>query len=413
VVSATVKKMRVATLLSDLLLQDCATPYVHDEYPFVPFVGYLDRYDFPFGVPRQIKEQDMEVNKRRSMALSLLSSRRVIMEKNAAEDENRVYAEANRHDGFIIMKKDKLNRIDIQEMGNMATSQMDMLMQSEREIQEVAGTNDESLGYEAPKQSGVALERKQHTSATITASLLDNAKISQRMLGERVSALIQDSWTDEKVLRVTDRVTGTEKFIALNERVYGDTGIEIRNDITQATFDLVISNEPMTDTMRQKNMELIFSAINKSPPEAVGPLLNLALEISDIPNKDILLQQLRQVTGTSPIDDNLTQDQREEKAALEAQVQQAEDDKAKQQEDTNVQLEQDKTVAETEKLRAEATEALSKAGAAKQKVDQDGWAIGQQAAQSMKNDSNESVNSGKGPQPKLKGRNNDPTKVAA
>jgi len=98
VVSAYVKKMRVATFLGDLLLQDCWSPYVHDEYPFVPYVGYLDRFGFPFGIPRQVKEQDMEVNKRRSMALSLINSRRVITEKGAAENENTAYAEAQRTD---------------------------------------------------------------------------------------------------------------------------------------------------------------------------------------------------------------------------------------------------------------------------------------------------------------------------
>jgi len=44
----------------------------------------------------------------------------------------------------------------------------------------------------------------------------------------------------------------------------------------------------------------------------------------------------------------------------------------------------------------------------KKYVDQKGWQIGQQAAQSMKNDSE-----GKGSQPKPKGKNNDTTKVAA
>ncbi len=409
VVSANVKKMRVATLLSDLLLQDCASPYVHDEYPFVPFVGYLDRYDFPFGIPRQIKEQDMEVNKRRSMALSLLGSRRVTIEKGAAEDENRVFAEANRQDGFIVMKKGKLGAINIQEMTDLAPAQMDMLQQSEREIQEVSGANDEMLGYETKAQTGVALERKQHTSATITASLLDNAKMSQQMMGERIGSLIQDSWTEEKVLRVTDRVTGAEKFVAINEQIQTSTGIEIKNDITQASFDMVITNEPMTDTMRQKNMELIFSAINKSPPEAVGPLLNLALEISDIPNKDMLLQQIRKVTGVNPIDDQMTQDERDERDRIEAEAKEQEAQKQQAQQDQEVALEQGKTQAETEKLRAETLESLAKADATKQDVDQRGWAIGQQAAQAMKNDAVE-VNKGNGPQPKPKGKNNDVTK---
>ncbi len=408
VLAANVKKMRVATFLGNLKLQDCPTPYIHDEYPYVPYVGYLDRYNYPFGIPRQIKEQDQEVNARRSMALSLLSSRRVITEKGAAEDENRVYAEANRQDGFIVMKKDKMNRVKIEEMSNMASSQMDMLMQSEREIQEIAGANDETLGYNSPSRSGKALAEKKQSSATVTASLLENAKYSQKMLGERLTALIQDTWTDEKVLRVTDRVTGAEKFVSINERTYDDRGTTvIRNNITQARFDLVITDKPMTDTMREKNLETIFAAINNAPQEAIGPLLNLALEISDIPNKDLLLDQVRQATGISPLDDNLTTEEREQKTAMEAQAKQEQEQIQQQQEQMERGLENDKTKAEAEKLRADAAASLARAGAEKQKVDQQGYQIGVQTAQMTRNNAQEDTYTPRGEASEGKSKDNN------
>ncbi len=406
VVTANVKRMRVATFLYDLLLQDCASPYAHDEFPFVPFVGYLDRYDFPFGIPRQIKEQDMEVNKRRSMALALLNNRRVIIEKNATEDENKAYTEANRPDGFIVMKKGQLGKIDIQEMSNLAPAQMSMLEQSEREVQEIAGTN-ELADPSVASQSGVAIDKRQQSAATITASLLENARFSQKMLGDRIMSLIQNNWTDEKVLRVTDRVTGTEKFVTVNERFVEGADITVKNDITQATFDLVISNRPMTDTVREKNMELIFTAINKSPQEAVGPLLNLALEISDIPNKDMLLQQVREVTGMSPLDTDLTKAERDEKARVEAKAKQAKTEKETQQADTQQAAEIDVELSKAELNRAKATEALANADAAKQDVDQKGYQIGVQSAQMMKQA--KEVNDGKGPQPKNKKPDNNTT----
>jgi hypothetical protein len=370
VVSANVKKMRVATFLNTLLIQDKPTPYVHDEYPYVPFVGYLDRYDYPFGIPRQIKEQDMEVNKRRSMALSLLSNRRVIIEEKAAKDINKVYDEANRQDGFIVLKQGKKGSFEIQELGTLAAGQVDLMNQSEREIKEISGENDESLGYETHGQSGVAIEKKQQKAATITASLLENARISQKMLGERAAALIQNRWTEEKILRVTDRVTGAEKFVAINERITnGDGQIEIKNNITQARFDIQIASRPMTDTMREKNMELIFSAINKSPAEAVGPLLNLALEISDIPNKDLLLKQIRSVTGVNPIRDDLTMAEREAQEQEEAEETKRKQDEQYALEIKDKTLEQEEKQAEIEKTRAETREIEAKIGTEKQLAD--------------------------------------------
>ena len=327
-VSAIVKKIRVKTFVGKLELQDEPSPYPHNSYPFVPFVGYLDRYNKPFGVVRMIKEQNMEVNKRRSMALSLISSRRTILEKNTAENPEYVYEEANSQDGFIVLNDGKKGTFEIQEMAQLAPPQIDLLHDSEREIKEIAGTNDEALGYKSAAESNVALENKQNRSFMMTSELLKNLKRSQRMLGEQLSSLIQNEWTGERVLRVTDRVSGVEKFVEVNQPFYDEQAhaISVKNDITSGRFDIVITDRPMTDTVREKNLELIFSAMQKSPPEAIAPLLSLALELSDLPHKDRLLQQIRMVLGVEPIDPLLStaeaeQRAQEKQAALEQQAQ--------------------------------------------------------------------------------------------
>lgn len=392
VVSARVKNMRVCTFLGDLALQDVETPYAHDEYPYVPYVGYLDRFGFPFGVPRQIKEQDSEVNKRRSMALALLSSRRVITEEDASADLNKTYAEANRRDGFIVMRKGKMDRIQIEEMGTLAPAQMAMLEASEREIQEIAGSLD--IQPKSNIRSNSMMDNQKDTSAAITASLLENAKDGDKILGEKLMSLIQDTWLDEKVLRVTDRVTGAEKFVAVNERYIDGTGIKVRNDITQARFDLVVAPAPMTDTLRQKNMDTIFAAINSAPPEAVGPLINLALEISDLPDKEQLLSQIRTATGMSAFND-LTNAERE---AMEKANEQAKADRervAQEQADKTISLEHELKAAEIELTRAKTQVELQKGAIAKQDVDQKGFQIGQQAAQAARNDVKDEVKNDK------------------
>lgn len=336
-VTANVKKMRVATFVSDLLLQDVPSPYAHDKYPFAPFVGYLDRFNCPFGIPRQIKEQSMEVNKRRSMALSLISNRRVIIEEDAAKDLNKVYDEANRQDGLIVLKKGKMGSFEIQEMASLAAPQIDLMNQSEREIQEIVGANDEALSRNSALQSGVALDKKNEMSASVTLSLLENASHSQRRLGELTMAMIQSEWNGPKVLRVTDRMSGAEKFVEVNQKVYDQErgAIVVKNNIVEAGFDIVIAAAPITDTMREKNMELLFSAINKAPAEAIGPLLNMAFEISDIPNKDALLKQIRAATGLPVLNDQMSTEEqdaealqakmaRDEQAAQEADMQRRE-----------------------------------------------------------------------------------------
>lgn len=392
---AHVKKMYVTTFLGELVLQDTITPFPHDEYPYTPYVGYLDRFNFPYGIPRQIKEQNMEVNKRRSMGLALINSRRTTVEEGAAEDINVVHDEANRLDSFIVVKKGRIDSVRIDDMAALAAPQVSMMQQSEQEIKEIVGANDESMGLDSPAQSGIALERKRLMSSTMTLSLLENAYRSQKNLGERILSLIQSSWTEQKVMRVIDRLSGVEKFVEVNKRVFDEStgAITITNDLTQGRFDLVVTTKELTDTMREKNLDLLFSAINKAPPEAVAPLLNVAFEISDIPEKERILAQIREATGLPPSEDDLTTDQRREiqKAQAGQREQQLAEDRLRAQQAQEVK---------NKELDAKATKALNEGQAAliiaqaqKQKVDQEGFVAGHELMKGSRKDDTSSRSS--------------------
>lgn len=383
-VQASVKQMYTATFIGNLLLQDIPSPFPHSEYPFTPFIGYLNRFNQPFGIPRQIREQNMEVNKRRSMALALLNSRRTTIEEDAVEDLNVAHDEVNRLDGFVVMKRGKSGAIQVDELANLAAPQIEMMRQSEQEMKEIVGANDEALGYNTPAQSGVSLEKKREFSGTVTLSLMENMYRSQKILGEKILSLIQNTWTEEKVLRVIDRLSGVEKFVEINKQIQNEMGqIEVKNDITQARFDLVITTKEISDTMREKNLDLLFSAINKAPPEAVAPLLNVAFELSDIPEKERILGKIRLATGQVDETEDMTAEERRQKL-LEAKQQQ---DALTAQQQANAQkreeLEHEKIAAETLSKRADGEAKLIAAHAQMQMAEQDGFAKGHELAEKL------------------------------
>lgn len=324
-----VKKMRVMTFFGErLILQDEPSPYSHDQYPMVPFVGYLDRFGSPYGVPRQIRGQNEEIYKRRSMSLALLQKRRVIAEKSVVKNGDRdaldsLYEEANKLDGFMVIEDGKIAGFKIEDLAQFSQYQMELLRQSELEVREISGANASALGYEQSQQSGVAKNFDLQRSNVTTASLLDNLRRSLKRVGDQTISNIQSDWTYEKVLRVTDRLTGAERFIKVNERVGG--GIEVKNNITQGKFDSVVSETPASDTIREKNMDLLYAAIEKSPPEAVPTLLVAAFEMSDLPNKEMLIEKLKPVLGVEPEDENMTAEQKKQMAmeAIQAHKQQA------------------------------------------------------------------------------------------
>lgn len=379
IIPAVVKRMRVSTFVSDLLLQDIPSPYAHDVFPFVPFVGYTDRFNQPFGVPRQIKEQSMEVNKRRSMALALVSSRRIKVEEEAVNDMQKLYTEANMHNGMIVTRKGKIDKVEIQEMAELASSQIDLMRQSEREIQEIVGATDEALQTTSYLQSAAGLQKKQEITGAVLASLYENALTSQLRLAELTASMIQTSWTAPKVLRITDKITSAERFINLNERIMTATGtIEIRNSLADASFDFIPAAAPVNDTERERQIELIFNAINKAPAEMVGTLLHMAFQLSDMAEKELLLKQLQQAIGYGPAEADLPEPERKA-------IQQQKDAQKLQQQAQLADLEAREREAKIQTTISEYTKNIALAKKAEKEASIAEWEAGIKAGEAIRN----------------------------
>jgi len=368
VVAATIRRVRVATFLGDIILQDLPSPYPHDQFPFIPFIGYLDRYKHPYGVPRQIRDQDIEINKRRSMAMALLSKRRTTVESDAASNKEAlqdIYNEANKPDGFVVVTPGGINKIRIEEHQNLAASQVSILQQSEAEIQQISGANAEQMGYQSNAESGRAIEKRQVQGATITASLFSNLRRSTKMLGEQIVSLIQGSWTGEKILRVTDRLTGAEKYVAINEQ--DETG-EVKHNITQGRYDLVVSDAPQSDTVRERNIELIIEWVKKSPPEVIPQLMQLAFEMSNIPNKEQLLAKIKPLLGANPAEEDMSAEEIKQQAIQQLEAQKQAQAAMAEVEQKRMQLELDKMDAENQKIRAETAKIIKLADIDREKL---------------------------------------------
>lgn len=310
VVKANVQKMKVCTFLGDLELQHTSTPFQHDEYPHVPFIGYLDRFGHPYGVPRQIREQDKEVNLRRSMSLAMLKSARVVAESGVVDTKSQlqnIHDEANKIDSFVIVNPGQLQNIQITEASELAPAQQAILEQSENEIKEIAGVNNPSMGYDTRREmSGVAQDTQIGRSDIMQAKLFDNLGRSHKRLGELTQSSIKQYWTGEKVLRITDELTGRDKIMVLNQMSNDVGGPKILNNISQHRYDIVIAQTPHTDTVREQNLNLILEWIKRAPPETIPILFELGIELSNIPQKDKILEKLRPLLGIGPDADDMS-----------------------------------------------------------------------------------------------------------
>ena len=78
-----------------------------------------------------------------------------------------------------------------------------------------------------------------------------------------------------------------ERFVTVNQKVLGESGdvVEIHNDITQGMYDVIVSDAPATDSVREQNMNLLIEWCKQSPPEVIPYLMGMAMEMSNLPKR--------------------------------------------------------------------------------------------------------------------------------
>ncbi|AAL49568.1 unknown [Sinorhizobium phage PBC5] len=307
-------RMYVALFTSAGLLWLSPSPYRHNRYPFTPIWNKRRGRDgMPYGMIRNIRDIQSDINKRASKALHILSSNKVIMDDGAVEDINELAEEIARPDAIIVKQQGKEFKIDTdRELGQW---HLELMSRNISMLQQVGGVTDENLGRTTNAVSGKAIIARQEQGSLATAGLFDNHRYAQQVRGEKTLANMEQFMSEEKKFRITNK-RGTPEYVAVND------GLP-ENDIVRTKADYVISEEDWRATVRQAQVESLMELLGKLAP--VNPqiaiaMLDLIIEAMDIPQRDELVKRIRKVTGMS--DPDQAEENPEEAAKKEAEAKQ-------------------------------------------------------------------------------------------
>lgn len=341
-------QMRCAVMTEEHLLQDIASPYRHNKFPFVPTWAYRrGRDNHPYGVIRNAKDPQEDMNKRASKALFILSTNKIIAEKNAVDDWNETIEEAARPDGVIKVNGDR--RFDMVVDRNLADSHLNLMDRDLNYIHNASGVTEENLGRQTESLSGRAILAKQNEGAVTTFEIFDNLRFCFQNVGERALSLIEQWYTDEKSVRIVGE-QGRFKFDTVNRLEWDELEGEWvrRNDITALRSDFIVDTYDFRQTVRQAMFEQMMEMTKSLPPEISLNLLDLVVELSDLPGREAIVERLRAINGQIDPHENPTpeQIQQQRQRAMEQQRQQ---EIAERDQMANIQERE----ARTEKIRME------------------------------------------------------------
>lgn len=350
--------MRVMVYCEGHVLQDIRSPYRHNRFPFIPFWGYRRKRDgMSYGAIRNMRDPQDDLNKRHSKALNILATNKVIVDNNAVQDWDEFAEEVSRPDGII--KKQPNSQLELIRDNAVAEEHIRLMEQDRSYIQFTSGVSDDMMGRKTNAVSGVAIQSRQNEGLALTMQLFDNARFSVQLTGEILMSLIDQFYTARKVVRIVGP-QGETDFVVIND-TDPDTGMPI-NDITATQADFVVDSANYSRTVRQAMFESFGEMLTKLPPDVVLSLLDLWVDLSDLPGKETMVQRIRQVTGyidTTNIESKTPEQQEEIRAALEAKEQQAQlQQYAQRLQVALVETDLEKKQAEVQKILAEIQVAL-------------------------------------------------------
>jgi hypothetical protein len=315
-------KVWVAIFCNKGLLQDTPSPYRHDKFPFTPIWGFKrDRDNMPYGVIRNMRDPQEDLNKRRSKALYILSTNRVIADEDAVEDWDELEEQVARPDGII--KKLRGSEIEIQNDTTLAREHVNLMIQDQQFLEQSSGVTEENRGEVTNAISGTAINLRQAQGSVVTADLFDNLRYALQCHGEKKLSLIEQFYSEPKQIRITnDRGTADYMNINMPRQAENGEGLEVENDITRSQADFIVDTADFRETVRIAMFESLMNLMGQLDPEVQMQLLDLVIEMSDVPNRDEMVRRIREINGqVDPDSENV---EAERKARADAKAEEAE-----------------------------------------------------------------------------------------
>lgn len=274
-------------------------------FPLVPFWGYRkDKNGIPYGLVSRMISAQNSYNFRHLKVTWLLQAKQIIMDEDAVNmSREQVREEANRPDGLFTLNPDRRNKTKIAESlqinsdSGVSAQQMQVMEYDRQNIQDCAGVYSSYMGQNSGAVSGVAVSNLVEQSSTTLAEINDNYSMACNALGELIlNYLLEDlkKRVNHKIV-INQKDKRRRKVMMIN--IMGDDGA-ITNDISRLDARIVLAPVDSTPAYRAQLADRMIMIMAKMPPQAQVAVLDMVLNLVDIPNKDEFIDRVSKVLGT-------------------------------------------------------------------------------------------------------------------
>ncbi|HAW0270587.1 portal protein [Escherichia coli] len=324
-----VSRIREAWFVGPHFIVDrpCSAP--QGMFPLVPFWGYRkDKTGEPYGlISRAIPAQD-EVNFRRIKLTWLLQAKRVIMDEDATQlSDNELMEQIERPDGIIKLNPARKNQKSVADVFRVeqdfqvASQQFQVMQESEKLIQDTMGVYSAFLGQDSNASSGVAISNLVEQGATTLAEINDNYQFACQQVGRLLLAYLLDGLKKRRNYAVVINRDDRQRRQTIVLNAEGDNG-ELTNDISRLNTHIALAPVQQTPAFKAQLAQRMSEVIQGLPPQVQAVVLDLWVNLLDVPQKQEFVERIRAALGTPKSPDEMTPEEQQAAQQQQAQEQQ-------------------------------------------------------------------------------------------
>jgi hypothetical protein len=253
------RRLRCTHMIGDVIVYDRWSKY--DSMTLTGFFPYFRR-GMTQGMVEHLLDAQDEVNKRRSARLNIVgrsANGGWAYPKGALDAQGKANLERFGSTPGFQLEYDTRNGTlpppqQIQPaVTPVAMSQLEQ--EAEDDLKKISGINDSALGViDQAVMSGAAIERRQRQTIVGLEHYVAHFKRTKELLGRKHLELIQNFYTERRVIRATGQ-GNTQVAMIINER----TAAGIINDVTLGSYAVAVDETPMSRSFMEAQFEELLA----------------------------------------------------------------------------------------------------------------------------------------------------------
>lgn len=248
-----VRRIRWTVIADNVRLHDDWSPYKH--FTVVPFFPYFRRGTTIGLVENLLGPQEL-LNKVSSQELHVINTTANSGWKVKSGNLTNMTVEELEQKGAqtgLVVEVNEIDGIEKIQPNQVPTGLDRITYKAEEHIKTISGVSDSMQGFDREDVAAKAIQAKRQAGSTNLAKPLDSLTRSDHILARNILDLVQQFYTEERILTIThDQTTGETETFAVNQVTPEG---QIINDLTLGEYDVVVSSVPRRETLEDSQFE--------------------------------------------------------------------------------------------------------------------------------------------------------------